>query len=62
MLLEQKILNPEGSIYNASSFPYSEVLQVNTCLDFFYTTAFMQWFTEFMELFLPVQELIKTSN
>lgn len=31
-------------------------------LKFFYTIAFMRWFTEFMELFLSVWELIKTLN
>lgn len=51
--------NPEGRIYN-------HLLVVNclklTLVKFFYTIAFMQWFTEFMELFLSVWELIKTLN
>lgn len=32
---------------------------VNICLNFF-TIAFMQWFTEFMELFFISMRLIKT--
>lgn len=51
--------NPEGRIYN-------HLLVVNclklTLVKFFYIIAFMQWFTEFMELFLSVWELIKTLN